>query len=223
MDSGYGYTGKTTNRHRDVIGSQVQAENEDRWGEMPGEVVAFNTEKQTITVKPLYKKRLNGVATDLPELEEVPVRFPRMGGFVITTPVKKGDRVTLRPQMRNTEAYHEEDGAFTANDTRSNNLSDMEAYLDGGESLSKPIPKFNSRNMELRSEDGQFAMEMSEDGKFRMRGAMGNWYDIVAQVVELLGQDGLAVQYGSSAGTGHELQFKAQYAELGAKLRGMAL
>lgn len=222
MNGGFGYIGKKTNRDLDLTGSSIQGEMEDKWGDMPGEVVAFDAQKQTITVKPLYKKRLNGVPTDLPELQEVPVRFPRMGGFVITTPVKPGDRVTLRPQMRNTEAYHEEDGAFTANDTRSNNLSDMEAYLDGGESLSKPIPNFNSQNMEMRSEDGQFALEMSEDGKFRIRGAEGNIYTIIADALRRLGRAQTIVTQGSSAGLYTHDEMGAVLA-LADRLDGMAL
>lgn len=218
-----GNLGKTTNNPQTAIGVLAQAEREDQWGEMPGRVVSFDHEKQTATIQPLYRKRLNGTPTDLPELLEVPVRFPRAGGFVITTPVKAGDPVTLRPQMRSSEAYHEQNDSYPASDTRSFNLSDMEAFIDGGESLSDPIPNFNSQNMEIRSADGRFAMEMSEDGKFKMRGAAGNWFDLMATLAETLAADTLLIKYGSSAGTGHALQFQAKYEEIAGKLRKMAL
>ena len=159
-----GYLGKATNWAPDVHGAQDQAEREDQWGEMPGQVVSFDPAKQTISVQPLYKKRLNGVPTDLPVLLDVPVRFPRAGGFIITHPIKVGDKVTLRPQVRNTEVYHAEDGAFAAADARSFSLSDMEAYLDGGESLSDPIQGFNSANMEIRAAGGLPKIEISEGG-----------------------------------------------------------
>ena len=161
---GAGYLGKATNWAPDVHGAQDQAEREDQWGEMPGQVVSFDPAKQTISVQPLYKKRLNGVPTDLPVLLDVPVRFPRAGGFIITHPIKAGDKVTLRPQVRNTEAYHAQDGAFPAADARSFSLSDMEAYLDGGESLSDPIQGFNSANMEIRAAGGLPKIEISEGG-----------------------------------------------------------
>jgi hypothetical protein len=218
-----GYIGKYTNWVPDVQGSQVQAEREDQWGEMPGEVVSFDPAKQTISVQPLYKKRLNGVPTTLPVLQEVPVRFPRMGGFVITTPVKPGDKVTLRPQMRNTEVYHAQNGEFAAADARSFSLSDMEAFLDGGESLSDPIPAFNNQNLELRSADGQFAIEMSEDGKFKLRGATDDWFALLHKIAELLASDTLTIKYGSSAGSGHALQHRAEYASIRDKLAGMKL
>lgn len=221
--SGHGYTGKTTNLAEDVSDIQAQNEREDMWGEMDGEIISFDLGTQTATIQPLYKKRLNGVPTDLPELLEVPVRFPRMGGFVITTPVKPGDRVRLRPQMRSTENYHAEGGAYAASDARSFSLSDYEAFLEGGESLSDPIPSFNNLNMELRSADGQFAIEMSADGKFRMRGAEGNWFALLAEALRLIGGDQLAIAYGSSGGSGHALQNKAAILAIADKFDGMSL
>lgn len=218
-----GNIGKITNSAATAIDVRAQAEREDQWGEMPGRIVAFNAATQTATIQPLYMKRLNGEPTALPELLEVPVRFPRAGGFTITTPIKAGDLVSLRPQMRSTEAYHEGGDEYAASDSRSFSLSDMEAFLDGGESLSSPIPNFNSQNMEIRSADGQFAIEMSEDGKFRMRGAEGNWFDLLATLAETLAADTLLIKYGSSAGTGHQLQFKDTYTQIATKLRGMAL
>lgn len=218
-----GARGKVTNQPREIVAIQAQAEREAVFGEMPGRVVSFNAEKQTITVQPLYRPSHNGQPVDMPELQEVPVRFPRMGGFVITTPVKPGDKVALRPQMRSSEEYHTGGAYESPNETRSMSLSDMEAFLDGGESLSEPISNFNSQNMEIRSENGDFKIEMSEDGKFRFEGAQGNAFALLADLVELLSQDTLVIKHGSSSGSGHEMQFRAQYAEIAGKLRGMAL
>lgn len=218
-----GYRGKTTNAPRENTAVQAQSERESMWGEMTGTIVSFDPATQTASVKPDYKPRHNGQPVEMPQLDEVPVRFPRAGGFVITTPVKPGDKVALRPQMRSSEEFHTGGDYTPVGDARSFSLSDMEAFLDGGEPLSNPIPSFNSSNMEIRSADGQFAIEMSEDGKFKMRGAEGNWFDLLAQLAELLAADTLKINYGSSAGSGHELQFKAQYAEIAGKLRGMAL
>lgn len=218
-----GARGKTTNNPREVSAVQMQSERESMMGEMPGRIVSFNPDNQTITVQPLYRPTHNGEAVDMPELQEVPIRFPRMGGFVVTTPVKEGDIVTLRPQMRSSEEYHSGGSYETPGDNRSMSLSDMEAFLDGGEPISNPITNFNSDNLEIRSADGSFKIEMSEDGKFKIEGAQGNIYDLLAQVVELLASDTLNISYGSSSGTGHALENQAQYAEIAGKLRAMAL
>lgn len=218
-----GARGKATNSSREVNAVQASSERESMIGEMPGRVVTFNPSNQTITVQPLYRPTHNGEPVDMPELVEVPVRFPRMGGFVITTPVKEGDTVTLRPQMRSSEEYHTGGVYETPQDNRSMSLSDMEAFIDGGESLTSPISNFNNNNFEIRSADGSFKMEMSEDGRFNFEGSQGNICDLLAQVVELLASDSLQVNYGSSGGSGHALSNRSQYAAIAAKLRAMAL
>lgn len=205
-----GYRGKTTNSRREVVAVQAQAEREAQWGEMPGVIVDFDPETQTATIQPKYKPLHNGEPVDMPQLLEVPVRFPRAGGFVITHPVKAGDSVTLRPLMRSTENFHDGEDYSTPSDTRSFALSDMEAHLDGGEPLTNAIPNFNSEHMEIRSADGQFSIAMSEDGKFKMKGAQGNWFDLLATGFELLGTEGGLVH-------------RPDYEEIGDKLRGMAL
>lgn len=218
-----GYRGKTTNQSRDVVGSQVESARESQWGEMPGRIVSFDPETQTATIQPLFKPRHNGVAIDMPELKKVAVRFPRAGHGAITLPIQPGDKVNLRPQGKTSDEYHsDEKGDQT--DARSFSLSDMEAYLDGGESLKDPIKNFDPNNIHFRSDpDGQFGIKMNKDGKVNIKGSEGDIYDLLAQVVELLAAEGLQINYGSSAGTGHELQFKSQYAEIAGKLRSMHL
>lgn len=218
-----GRAGKATNKRQEGVAIQASAERESMFGEMPGQIVSFNPNNQTATIRPLYKPTHDGKKVDMPELQEVPVRFQRIGGFVVTAPVKEGDMVMLRPQQRSTEEYHTGGDHESIKESRSMSLSDMEAFLDGGEKITDPISNFNTENFEIRSEDGRFKMEMSEDGKFKMEGAQGNWYDLMAKVVELLAEDNLNVKYGSSAGSGHALEKRSEYASIAAKLRAMAL
>jgi hypothetical protein len=181
-----GYIGKTTNQGREVIGAQAQGEREDQWGEMPGEVVSFDPQKQTATIKPLYKPRHRGEPIDMPDLLEVPVRFPRAGGFAFTFPIKPGDKLALRPQMRSSEVYHAEGGAYPASDTRSFNLSDYEAFLDGGESLTDPIPDFNNDSVEVRHLETGAGFRVNEEGQFMQVGKEGNSYTLIAQALRIL-------------------------------------
>lgn len=218
-----GYRGKTTNLAREGVAVQAAAESESKLGEIPGEIVAFDAATQTATIKPLYKPRLNGKAIEMPELLEVPVRFSRAGNGGITFPIQVGDKVNLRPQMRSSESYHT-GGDHESSDARYAALSDMEAYLDGGESVTDAMPNFDAENVHVRFDSaGQYGMKGSKDGKMSLEGSEGNVYDLLAQVVELLASDELLIKSGSSIGSGHELQHKAQYAEIGAKLRAMAL
>jgi hypothetical protein len=216
------YLGKVTNWPDDIIGRKIRDEIDAQWGEMPGEVVSFDPQKQTATIKPLYKPHHNGKAIDMPNLLEVPVRFTRAGNGGITFPVKAGDRVSLRPMMKSTDKFHSE-GDGEATDARAFSLADMEAFLDGGESVTDPIKNFDNANMHVRFDpEGKFGMKGSQDGKVKIEGSQGNIYELLAQVVELLGQETTTVQFGSSAGI-HPLTHQAQFAEIAAKLRAMAL
>lgn len=212
---GAGYIGKTTNEADDIRGASEQSEREDMWGEMPGEVVSFDAAKQTATIRPLYKKRLDGVPTELPELQEVPVRFARAGGSAMTFPVKAGDRVTLRPQMRSTDGYLGQGGEFEAPSTRSFSLSDMEAHLAGGEALSDPIKNFDGSNAHMRFDDeGQFGIRGSADGRIAIEGSQGNPYKLIAEAIRLLGSDNH---------TGFPHENKAAILAIADKLDAMAL
>ena len=220
----HGYVGKTNTVDEDMIDARIRNEREDTWGPMDGEIVSFDPAKQTATVRPFYKKRLAGVATQVPDLQEVPVEFDRGGGGAITRPVKAGDKVRLTPKMRNSTGYDEGGGAFEAEDERSFNLSDYVASLHGGNSLSDPIQNFDADNFHARFDDaGEYGIRGSADGKIKIEGSEGNIYDLLAQVVELLAADTLTITHGSSLGNGHRLEFQAQYAAIAAKLRAMAL
>lgn len=219
-----GYVGKVPNTRHDIVAQQALAEREAQWGEIPGRIIDFDAQTQTATIQPLYKPRVFGKPIDMPELLEVPVRFQRAGNGAVTFPVKAGDMVTLRPQMRSSENYHVDDDG-TASDARSLNLSDMEAFLDGGESLTDPISNFDNENMHVRFDpDGQHGIRGSADGKIKIEGSEGNIFDFLVQNVEKTAEGFTLL------GTEPDLVHRVQYAEIGEdltelaeKLRAMAL
>lgn len=217
-----GLQGKLTNWADDISGTQITDEKNSTWGEIPGQIVSFDPATQTATIQPLFKPTFNGRAVEMPQLLEVPVRFQQGGGGGITFPIRAGDKVTLRPQMRSLENYLTE-GDGQAEDERAFNLSDMEAHIAGGTDLAGAMKGFDANNTHLRTDpDGNFGVRGSEDGKFAIDGAEGNIYDLLATVVELLGRETTTVQSGSSAGN-HPLTHQAEFAEIAAKLRAMAL
>jgi len=210
-----GYLGKHTNWADDVIGAKVEQGIRSQWGEIPGEIVAFNSQNQTATIRPLYKPKFNGEPVAMPDLLEVPVRFQRAGGGAITMPVKAGDKVTLRPQMRNTESYHSNGDGAPA-DNRAFNLSDMEAHLAGGESLSDPIPNFDSANMHIRANpDGTHGMKMTPDGKLKLATSEGDLMAMLEQSTRLQGE-------GFTKLGAEGLTNSTRYAEIGAELTALA-
>lgn len=219
-----GYVGKTNTLLEDVIDAKILAEREDQWGPMDGEITAVDYARQTASVRVFYKKNLAGVPTQVPDLVDVPVEFPRAGGGAITHPYKAGDKVRLTPKMRDSTAYDTDGGAYTAASERSFNLSDMTATITGGDSLKDPLPSFDPDNTHIRANaSGTFGMRFSPDGKFKIEGSEGNLYEIIAEFMEIIAADQLLITYGSSAGTGHRLFNQAPLMALAAKVRAMAL
>lgn len=218
-----GYLGKTTNGDGDVNGARVKSERESMMGEMPGRIVAFDPATQTATIKPLYKPKFNGKAVEMPELLEVPVRQASMGGQGMTLPIKPGQNVTLRPQMRSMDNYHT-DGDGAANDARSFHLSDMEAHVAGGESVKDAVKNYDNENLHLRADaEGTKGVKISPEGKLKIDGPQGNLMEILADFMELVANDKLIIKYGSSAGTNHQLENRDALLALVAKVRGMSL
>lgn len=164
-----GHIGKTTNWERDVIGSQTTAERESQWGPLDGVVTSYDAAKNTVNVKPTYKPTHDGQLVDMPELVEVPINWARTGSGALTFPIPNGTRVRLTPQMRSSENYHV-DGSGEPSDKRSFALSDMEASIVGGDSLTDPLSNVDTENTHLRfSPDGTFGMKGNEQGEVRIR------------------------------------------------------
>lgn len=206
-------TRATRGNAHDAASQSSQSERTDMWTAMPGKIVSFDPASQTATVKVLYKPRLNGEATEIPDLLSVPVMFPRGGGAALTWPVKAGDGVQLQFQSRNMDAWYEKGEAAEADTARMHDLSDAVAHL-GMEPSTRKLENFNNQHTELRSEDGKnkFAFDQ-KNGKFAMTGAGGK-YDLFAIVESML--DYLAKDKLNGAGTGPQggLEYREKFAEL---------
>lgn len=186
MSTSTGYNGKTVTLESEVVAQQAKSERESMFGEMPGMIVEFDPFTQKAIIQPLYKPRLGGVPTLLPMLEEVMVHFDHGLKGGLTYPVQPGDRVSLKPQMRNTELYHTEDD-YIANDSRSFSLSDMEAYYEGGLSLLKPIPNFDEFYTNWRFDElALFGWHGADFGKMKCDLAAGEFMDTLSELSESL-------------------------------------
>lgn len=67
---------------------------------LPGKVEDYDASKQTATVKPLIKRHVAGdeggkVVESLPVIYNVPVMFPRGGGYFLSFPLQAGDHVLI--------------------------------------------------------------------------------------------------------------------------------
>jgi hypothetical protein len=67
---------------------------------MPGQVLSYSASKQTADIRPLLKTHVETddervLAETLPDIFEVPVSFPRGGGYYMSFPIQVGDTGTL--------------------------------------------------------------------------------------------------------------------------------
>ena len=220
-----GYIGKTTNKFDEVAGRETTSDREEIFHGIPARTVGpVSADGRTVRVQPIFKRRLpDGSYIDYPELPEVPIDYLTTGSGGMTHPIPVGTLVNLKASSRSMENY-DKDGSGEPSDARSFHLSDVRVELAGGDSIKDPIENYDPNNIHLRAnKDGTYGAKWSPDGRFQHLGSHGDIYDLLATVVELLAADTLVIKYGSSAGSGHALQFQAQYAEIAGKLRAMHL
>ncbi len=96
---------------------------------MPAQVISYNKDKQSVDVQPAFKKKYNsGDVVDLPQIFNVPVKFPRAGNAIIAMPLQKGDYVELSFADRSMDKWLTSGGVVDPDDFRMHHLSDAVAY-----------------------------------------------------------------------------------------------
>ncbi len=101
---------------------------------LPGKVEKYDSTKQKADVKPLLKRGFTyDDGTDdvdvLPVIPEVPVVFPRGGGYFLSLPIKKGDSVLLVFSDRSLDLFLQSSGKVDLDpvDLRQHDITDAVA------------------------------------------------------------------------------------------------
>jgi len=126
------------------------------WTAMPGIVVSVDLSAQTVSVQPAIRGSVsleNGTtqSVDLPLLVDVPIVFPRAGGFAITFPVAPGDECLVVFGARCIDAWWQSGGVQQPLESRMHDLSDGFAIL-GPTSQPKKLTNVQNDGVELRTE-----------------------------------------------------------------------
>lgn len=137
----------------------------------PGIVESFDPETQLASVQPAIRRIFvtrDGdteilTPSDLPILINVPVIFPRGGGFSLTFPVKKGDECLLTFCERSIDNWHETGKVKKPGARRFHSLSDATAFV-GLSSLPNKIPNYDPANTEIKKDDGSVSIKLNDDG-----------------------------------------------------------
>ena len=159
------------------------------WTALPGVVAAVNLAAQTLSVQPTVQGSVaspNGAKqlVNLPLLVDVPIVWPRAGGFALTFPITAGDEVLVVFASRCIDSWWQSGGVGAPAEARMHDLSDGFAIL-APTSQPKKLTGVSSTNVQLRDESGTTYVEITPDGKARVVAA--TQIDVEAPTVNITG------------------------------------
>ena len=152
------------------------------WTTLPGIIESVNLEAQTVSVQPCIRGTVQdetGAVTqqDMPLLVDVPICWPRAGGFAITFPIKNGDECLVHFSARCIDAWWQSGGIQAAIEDRMHDLSDAFATF-APTSQAKKLTDVQSDGMELRNESRSVFIRLTDSGIF-IKGAVTHDGDYV--------------------------------------------
>lgn len=162
----------------------------ETWTSMPGIVNSFDAAKQTCSVQPAVRARVQGRDgayewVDLPLCLDCPVYFPAGGGVVLTFPVRAGDECLLVFADRCIDAWWQSGGVQNQADIRMHDLSDGFAYV-GVSSVPRVVPAISAAAGQLRNTSGATRVSVSADGSIDVAAEVA--VTVAAPTVTLNGQ-----------------------------------
>lgn len=151
-----------------VLESQQSA----MWTATPGFVVAVDLAAQTVSIQPAIQGKqsfADGTVkdVDLPLLVDVPIVWPRAGGFALTLPVAVGDEVLVVFGSRCIDSWWQSGQVGVQAEARMHDLSDGFAIF-GPTSQTKKLANVSLDNVQLRDGAGTTFLEITPDGRINL-------------------------------------------------------
>lgn len=138
---------------------------------LPAIVTEFNDKQQTVTLQPaIAGTGADGAALKLPPLADVPVKFPRGGGFAFTFPITAGDEGLAIFSDRCIDGWFSTGRISQEDDHRLHDLSDG-FFLPGVSSLSRAIGAFRNDAIVMRQLDGNGYVSIDKSSNVDIDGA----------------------------------------------------
>jgi hypothetical protein len=142
------------------------------WTALPGIVKAVDLLKMTVSVQPTIQGTVElpsgeTQSVDLPLLINVPICFPKAGGFVLTLPIAVGDEVLVVFSSRCIDSWWQNGGVGRPMESRMHDLSDG-FCIPGPCSVPNVVANISSTGAQLRNTTGTTYVEISADGKIKI-------------------------------------------------------
>ena len=173
------------------------------WTALPASVVSVNLAAQTVSVQPTIQGSVADPAgnvrqVNLPLLVDVPLVWPKAGGFALTFPVAPGDEVLVVFACRCIDSWWQSGGIGAPAEARMHDLSDGFAIL-APTSQPKKLANVSASNVQLRNYAGNTLVEITPDGKANITGAAE--INLTAPVINLTGTMNLNGQLTQTGGS----------------------
>lgn len=138
------------------------------WTALPGIVAKVDLSAMTVSIQPAIQGQIQKSDgsfeyVNLPLLVDVPIVFPRAGGFILTLPVAVGDEVLVVFASRCIDSWWQNGGVGIPMEYRMHDLSDGFA-IPGPTSQPKKISAISSSAAQLRNEAGTIFLEINATG-----------------------------------------------------------
>ncbi|AMQ94641.1 baseplate protein [Aggregatibacter actinomycetemcomitans] len=193
---------------------QIQQDRLNLHTALPAKVVSFDPAKQTVTLAVQIKMQLaDGSGADIPPLVDVPVSFPRGGGFAVTFPLQAGDEGIAIFSERCIDGWWHSGGASLPLDFRLHDLSDA-MFIPGVCSVPKAINGFFTGGLSMQTLDGgtyirivngsiKIKGNIEHDGNTKQKGELHSTGEIISDTdVKAAGISGKSHTHrGDSGGT----------------------
>lgn len=157
------------------------------WTAIPGVVTAVDLTAQTVSVQPSVQGTISSPdgssqSVNLPLLVDVPIVWPRAGGFALTFPIAANDEVLVVFASRCIDSWWQSGGVGAQAEVRMHDLSDGFAVL-APTSQPRKLSGVSSTNVQLRDDAGTTYVEIAPGGKIKLLGATS--IDINAPTVNI--------------------------------------
>ena len=159
------------------------------WTAIPGIVQSVDMSALTCEVQPAIQALVvdqtgKQSPVDLPLLVDVPIVFPKGGGFLITMPLSEGDEVLVCFSSRCIDAWWQSGGIQQAMEARMHDLSDGFA-IPGPFSQPEVPSDVSETELQIRNSENTARVSIDETGKVSIISATE--IDITAPAVVVTG------------------------------------
>lgn len=155
------------NDFEEVLRLNSESHQAKMWTSIPAIITSVNLEAQTCACQPAIQGEVtlpNGSvqSVNLPLLVDVPIQFPRAGGFAITFPVKAGDECLVIFASRCIDSWWQSGGVGAPAEHRMHDLSDGVAIL-GITSQPKRLNNISTNSLQIRNDSGTTFIDITDN------------------------------------------------------------